>query len=65
MSAFRGKADMAFCGGPLSRSLSAAKRTWACALHMSANDPKRTCSVAYVSYGQDLELAHVNYLIVI
>lgn len=38
MSGFRGKADMAFCGRPLLRSL-LAKRT--CALQMSAHDPKR------------------------
>src|SRR5262245_66638749 len=43
MSAFGGKADMAFCGGPLSRSLLGVKRTSGIALHMSAYDPKRTC----------------------
>ena len=42
MSAFGGKADMTFCGNPLSRSLLGAKRTCPFALHMSANDPKRT-----------------------
>ena len=42
MSAFGGKADMACCGNPLSRSLLGVKRTWAVALHMSAYDPKRT-----------------------
>src|SRR5215510_2812578 len=42
MSAFGGKADMAGCGSPLSRSLLGVKRTWASALHMSAYDPKRT-----------------------
>jgi hypothetical protein len=42
MSAFGGKADMTLCGNPLLRSLLGVKRTWACALHMSANDPKRT-----------------------
>ena len=42
MSAFGGKADMAFCGNPLSRSLLRVKRTSAVALHMSAFDPKRT-----------------------
>src|SRR5262245_8746946 len=42
MSAFGGKADMPFCRGPLSRSLSGAKRTCLIALHMSASDPKRT-----------------------
>jgi len=31
------------CECPLSRSLLGVKRTWAVALHMSANDPKRTC----------------------
>jgi len=36
---------MAVCGNPLSRSLLGVKRTWACALHMSANDPKRTSSI--------------------
>src|SRR5262245_39968722 len=30
------------CGRSLLRSLLGAKRTWACALHMSAFDPKRT-----------------------
>jgi hypothetical protein len=42
MSALGGKADMACCGNPLSRSLLGAKRTCPFALHMSANDPKRT-----------------------
>src|SRR5262245_55560492 len=42
MSAFGGKADMAVCGCPLSRSLLGVKRTSSVALHMSANDPKRT-----------------------
>src|SRR5262245_41848372 len=42
MSALRGKADMTVCGSPLSRSLLGVKRTCLCALHMSANDPKRT-----------------------
>src|SRR5262245_53314031 len=42
MSAFGGKADMAFCGCLLLRSLSGVKRTWVGALHMSAYDPKRT-----------------------
>ena len=45
MSAFRGKADMTFCGDPLSRSLLRVKRTWAVALQMSAFDPKRTLAV--------------------
>src|SRR5262245_25250739 len=42
MSAFGGKADMTFCGSPLSRSLLGVKRTWLVAAHMSAFDPKRT-----------------------
>jgi hypothetical protein len=42
MSAFGGKADMAFGGGPLLRSLVGVKRTRIDALHMSAFDPKRT-----------------------
>jgi hypothetical protein len=42
MSAFGGKADMTACGNPLLRSLLGAKRTCLFALHMSANDPKRT-----------------------
>jgi hypothetical protein len=42
MSAFGGKADMTFSGGPLSRSLLGAKRTLPVALHMSGYDPKRT-----------------------
>src|SRR5262245_46387278 len=36
MSAFGGKADMAFCEISLSRSLLGVKRTWAIALHMFA-----------------------------
>jgi len=42
MSAFGGKADMAYRGISLSRSLSGVKRTWLVAAHMSAYDPKRT-----------------------
>jgi hypothetical protein len=42
MSAFGGKADMTFAGGPLLRSLLGVKRTCRFALHMSAYDPKRT-----------------------
>jgi hypothetical protein len=42
MSAFEGKADMTFCGSPLSRSLLGVKRTLAVALQVSAFDPKRT-----------------------
>ena len=45
MSAFGGKADMAVCGSPLSRSLLGVKRTWLVAMHMSAYDPKRTSNV--------------------
>jgi hypothetical protein len=37
-----GKADMAFCGISLSRSLLVVKRTWPAAVHMSAYDPKQT-----------------------
>jgi hypothetical protein len=44
MSAFGGKADMAFCGCLLSRSLLGVKRTCLFAPHMSASDPKRTSS---------------------
>src|SRR4029453_6160836 len=36
------KADMTFCGSPLSRSLLGMKRTSLIAAHMSASDPKRT-----------------------
>src|SRR6476659_11022233 len=43
MFAFGGKADMTVCANPLLRSLLGAKRTCPFALHMSANDPKRTC----------------------
>src|SRR5215475_9154332 len=42
MSAFGAKADMAFCGISLSRSLLGVKRTWAVAPHMSDYDPKQT-----------------------
>jgi hypothetical protein len=49
MSAFGGKADMTVCGNPLSRSLLGAKRTCPFALHMSANDPKRTSGLAFSS----------------
>jgi hypothetical protein len=41
MSAFGGKADMTLCENPLLRSLLGVKRTWFCAAHMSALDPKR------------------------
>src|SRR5215831_7931171 len=43
MSAFGGKADMAFLGITLSWSLLGVKRTSLFAAHMSAFDPKRTC----------------------
>jgi hypothetical protein len=42
MSALRGEADTTGCGSPLLRSLLGVKRTLRFALHMSANDPKRT-----------------------
>src|SRR5262245_7915788 len=44
--AFGGKADRTILRGacPLLWSLLGVKRTWACALHMSASDPKRTSS---------------------
>src|SRR5215471_10992151 len=42
MSAFGGKADMAFCGISLSWSLLGVKRTCCFALRMSAFDRKRT-----------------------
>jgi hypothetical protein len=45
MSAFGGKADMAYCGNTLSRSLLGVKRTCRFALHMSAFDPKRTSNL--------------------
>src|SRR5262245_59013804 len=45
MSAFGGKADMTFCGNPLSRSLLGLKWTSLCAPHMSAFDPKRTSAL--------------------
>ena len=48
MSAVGGKADMTFCGNPLSRSLLGLKRTCPCALHVSANDPKRTSMSRFV-----------------
>ena len=44
MSAFGAKADMAFCGISLSRSLLGVKRACLFAAHMSAFDPKRTSS---------------------
>jgi putative tryptophan/tyrosine transport system substrate-binding protein len=42
MSAFGGEADITFFESPLSRSLLGVKRTCSFALHMSANDLKRT-----------------------
>src|SRR5262245_9336045 len=50
-SDFGGKADMTVCGSPLSRSLLGVKRTWLCATHMSAYDPKRTCQVSSGAVG--------------
>jgi len=47
MSAFGGKADMALCENPLSRSLLGVKRTWLFAAHMSAYDPKRTSTAPH------------------
>src|SRR5215467_11087504 len=44
MSAFGGKADMTFCGSPLSRSLLGVKQTSLFATHMSAFDLQRTSS---------------------
>src|SRR5262249_7002729 len=44
MSAFGGKADMAFSGKSLLRSLLGVERTCPFALQMSAYDPKRTWS---------------------
>src|SRR5262245_25904445 len=52
MSAFGSKADMSVCGCPLLRSLLGVKRTCVGALHMSANDPKRTWPVtAFIRCG--------------
>src|SRR5262249_2787407 len=45
MSAFGGKADIAFSGITLSWSLLGVKRTSLFAAHMSAFDPKRTLAV--------------------
>jgi hypothetical protein len=50
MSAFGGKADMAFRGSPLLRSLLGVKRTCLLAPHMSAFDPKRTFAAAFLTY---------------
>src|SRR5689334_565942 len=55
MSAFGGKADMAIGTGPLFRSLSGVKQTWAFAPHMSACDPKRTFCEASESKGRSLK----------
>jgi hypothetical protein len=57
MSAFGGKADMACCGNPLSRSLLGVKRTWPSAVQMSAYDPKRTFR-AYYRRSIDLAKSH-------
>src|SRR5262245_20855751 len=50
MSAFWGKADMAFCGISLSRSLLDVERTWLVAAHMSAFDPKRTSTRGWTPF---------------
>ena len=50
------KADMTLCGCLLFRSLLGAKRTYPVALHMSANDPKRTCPVNGSALLTQLEL---------
>ena len=42
MSAFRGKADVVFCGKSAFAVAIGVKRTSLIAAHMSANDPKRT-----------------------
>src|SRR5262245_51162537 len=52
MSAFGGKADMAFCGMSLSRSLLGVKRTLLVAPHMSAFDPKRT--IAHIDLDENV-----------
>src|SRR5262245_30730461 len=49
MSAFGSKADMTVCACLLSRSLLGVKRTWFGALHMYANDPKRTFKRPFLS----------------
>src|SRR6516162_8188913 len=51
MSAFGGKADMAFCGISLSWSLLGVKRTLRFALQMSAFDPKRTWGQFHIGLG--------------
>src|SRR5262245_3002514 len=50
MSAFGGKADMAFCGISLSWSLLGVKRSWLVAAHMSAFDAKRTLDLSPTRY---------------
>src|SRR5215510_13346975 len=45
MSAFGSKADMAYSGKSLLRSLLGVKRTWPVAMQMSAFDPKQTLAV--------------------
>src|SRR6476661_6402142 len=47
MSAFRSKTDITIAACPLLRSLLGVKRTWPVALHMSANDPKRTFATPF------------------
>jgi hypothetical protein len=59
MSALGGKADLILRGNPLSRSLLGAMRTCPFALHMSANDPKRTSRVAphMSAFGGEADIA--------
>src|SRR5262245_30885411 len=61
MSALPPEADMTFCGISLSWWLLGVKRTWACALHMSGNDPKRILHLehsAAVLNKQCLRISH-------
>ena len=44
---------MTVCGNPLSRSQLGVKRTLPIALHMSANDPKRTCQQPHLAAGKE------------
>src|SRR5262245_21084452 len=60
MFAFGGKADMAFCGISLSRSLLGVKRTLRFAPHMSAFDPKRT--LGWTSVQLDFAVSASNNL---
>jgi hypothetical protein len=43
---------MTVCGSPLLRSLLGVKRTCSVALHMSAYDPKRTCTFFACVYSE-------------